>query len=355
MAIQVLDRGIGLDNPTYFIADLGANHDGDINRAIELIYRAKEAGADAAKFQNFQAPKIVSKYGFDNLGGKFSHQANWKKSVYEVYEDASVPRDWTQILKSECDKAGIHYFSSPYDFDSVDHLESYDVPAHKIGSGDITWPGIIEHIAKKGKPVFIATGASDLEDVRRAMDVILKHNKQVVLMQCNTNYTADKENFKYIHLRVFNVYKEIYPEAVLGLSDHTLGHTTVLGAVTLGARVVEKHFTDDNSRQGPDHKFAMNPITWRDMVEATRELEYSLGIPFKKIEDNERDTSIVQRRCCRAAMEIQPGTVIGHEMIEMLRPAPFNCFKPYEAGKIVGKKVTKVIPKGDFFSPENME
>ena len=135
------------------------------------------------------------------MGGKYSHQSSWKKSVYEVYEDASVPMNWTKMLKDECDKVGIHYFSSAYDFESVDHLEQNNVPTHKIGSGDITWPEIIEYIAKKNKPVLIAAGASGIEDVQRAMDILLKYNKQIVLMQCNTNYTASAENFKYINLR----------------------------------------------------------------------------------------------------------------------------------------------------------
>lgn len=355
MEIQIQDKTIGPNHPTYFIADIGANHDGDIKRAIQLIHLAKEAGADAAKFQNFQAPKIVSKYGFDHLGGKFSHQSRWEKSVYEVYEDASVPMDWTKIVKEECDKISIHYFSSPYDFESVDHLEKYNVPAYKIGSGDITWPEIIEYIAKKNKPILIAAGASDIEDVQRAMNILLKYNNQIVLMQCNTNYTASAENFKYINLRVLNAFRELYPEVILGLSDHTLGHTTVLGAVALGARVIEKHFTDDNSRSGPDHKFAMNPKTWKKMVEATRELEYALGKPVKKIEDNEKETVIVQRRCCRAVKDIQEGEMISNELIEALRPAPENSIKLFEKDKIIGKRAKKFIPKGDYFSLNNIE
>lgn len=355
MTIHIQEKMIGLEYPTYFIADVGANHDGDLNRAIQLVHLAKEAGADAAKFQNFQAAKIVSRYGFDNLGGKFSHQSGWKKSVYEVYEDASVPQDWTRILKEECDKVGIHYFSSPYDFESVDHLDHYGVPTHKIGSGDITWPEIIEYIAKKKKPVLIACGASDMNDVERAMNILMKYTKEIVLMQCNTNYTASGENFKYINLRVLNAFKDMYPEAVLGLSDHTLGHTTVLGAVALGARVVEKHFTDDNHREGPDHKFAMNPTTWRQMVEATRELEYALGKPVKKVEDNEIETVVVQRRCLRATADIPQGAVVTDEMVEALRPAPEESFKPFEKNLVVGKKAKFIIKKGDYFSSKNID
>ena len=172
---------------------------------------------------------------------------------------------------------------------------------YKVGSGDITWPEILERIASKGKPVFLATGASTLADVVRAVDVISALNPQLVLMQCNTNYTASLENFSHIHLNVLQTYRTMFPQAILGLSDHTPGHATTLGAVALGARVVEKHFTDDTTREGPDHPFSMDPRTWRDMVDRTRELEAALGSPVKRVADNEKETLVVQRRCLRAA------------------------------------------------------
>ncbi len=258
MEIQIGSHTIGEIHPTYFIADISANHDGDLERARLLIRLAKEAGAEAAKFQNFRASKIVSDYGFKTLGGQLSHQATWKKTVFEIYADASIPFEWTPLLKEECDKVGIDYFSSPYDFEAVDMLEPY-VPAHKIGSGDITWTEIMEHIAHKGKPVILSTGASDLGDVQRAVHTILAINPQLVVLQCNTNYTASLENFDHIHLRVLNTYRVLFPNVILGLSDHTSGHATVLGAVAMGARVIEKHFTDDVHRTGPDHPFSMTP------------------------------------------------------------------------------------------------
>src|SRR4030066_347341 len=157
MEFKIGSQWVGDRHPTYFIADIAANHDGDLDRAKLLIHLANESGADAAKFQNFQASKIVSDYGFKSLGGQQSHQSKWKKSVFEVYQDASIPFDWTPVLKEECDKVGIDYFSSPYDFEAVDMLDPY-VPAHKIGSGDITWLGIMRYIASKGKPGILSPG-----------------------------------------------------------------------------------------------------------------------------------------------------------------------------------------------------
>ena len=344
--VKIADRLVGIDQPTYFIADISANHDGDLGRAKMLIRLAAEAGADAAKFQNFRAPKIVSDYGFRTMGGQVSHQATWRKSVSEVYAAASIPFEWTPRLKAACDDAGIQYFSSPYDFEAVDMLDPV-VPAHKIGSGDITWLEILRYIASKGKPVILSTGASSIADVQRAMDAILPLNQKLILMQCNTNYTVSLENFRSIHLNVLNTYRAMYPEVVLGLSDHTPGHATVLGAVTLGARAIEKHLTDDNRREGPDHPFSMTPEAWRDMVDRTRELEAALGSPDKRVADNEAETVIVQRRCLRAARDIDRGESLTREMIDVLRPAVPDAIMPYEVDAVLGTHALVRIPAGE--------
>jgi N-acetylneuraminate synthase len=345
MEFKIGERWIGGDHPTYFIADIAANHDGDLERAKFLIRLAKEAGADAAKFQNFRAAKIVSDFGFKKFGSQLSHQAKWKKSVFEVYEGASVSFDWTPELKAACDEVGIDYFSSPYDFGAVDMLEPY-VPAYKIGSGDISWLEALEYMARKGKPVILATGASHIGEVQQAVHAILDINPQLVLMQCNTNYTASLENFDHIHLRVLETYKTMFPNVVLGLSDHTSGHATVLGAVALGARVIEKHFTDDTSREGPDHKFAMDPDTWAAMVENTRQLERALGSADKFVAGNEADTVVVQRRCLRAACEIKAGEVLTREMIDVLRPQQPGAILPNEIDIVIGAKAIRDIPVG---------
>jgi sialic acid synthase SpsE len=344
---------IGKDAPTYFIADVGANHDGDLERAKALIHSCAEAGAHAAKFQNFVASKIVSKRGFEDMGSKLSHQSKWKKSVYEVYEDASIARDWTPILKETCDKAGVEYFTSPYDFESVDHVDPY-VRVYKIGSGDITWPEMLAYIAAKKKPVLLATGASSAQDVDRAMSILLKESDQVVLMQCNTNYTGSAENFKFVNLNVLKAFAQKYPHVTLGLSDHTIGHATVLGAVALGARVVEKHFTDDNSRSGPDHGFAMNPKTWREMVDRTRELEAAMGDGIKRIEQNEQQSVQVQRRSLRATRALSEGHKLVADDLEALRPIPSDGIEPHHLGELVGKTLCRALDKGAHITWEHI-
>lgn len=345
--LQIQDKAIGDAYPTYFIADIAANHDGDIERAKDLIYMAAEAGADAAKFQHFKANTIVSDAGFKALGGQQSHQAKWKKSVVEVYADASVPMLWTTTLKETCDKAGICFFTSPYDKELVDHIDPY-VPAFKIGSGDITWLEIIEHICAKQKPTILATGASSMDDVDRAVQAALAINPQLALMQCNTNYTAQLENFKYIQLNVLKCYRAMYPDMVLGLSDHTLGHATVLGAVALGARMIEKHFTDDTGREGPDHGFSMSPQAWRDMVDATRELELALGNGIKRVEENEKQTAVLQRRAIRLQQDLPAGAVLTREHVTVLRPCPADAVSPLSLAQVPGKRLTRDIKAGDY-------
>lgn len=345
MELKIGNHLIGEKHPTYFIADIAANHDGSLERAIDLIRLSAQAGANAAKFQNFRGPEIVSDYGFSHMNAQVSHQAKWKKSVTQVYNEASVPFEWTPILKEACDQAGIEYFSAPYDFEATDMLDPF-VPAYKIGSGDITWLEACLRMARKGKPVLLATGASDIGEVQRAVDTLLAVNPKLILMQCNTNYTAADGNFDNINLNVLKTYHHMWPDLILGLSDHTHGHATVLGAVALGARVVEKHFTDDNNREGPDHAFAMNPQSWADMVQNTRQLERALGSGNKFVTDNETQTVVVQRRCLRAARDIQAGEILTREMIAVLRPATPGSIKPYEIDSVLGLKAIKDILQG---------
>ena len=348
--ITIQDRLIGLEHPTYFIADIAANHDGDLDRAIELIRLAKEAGADAAKFQNFRAPQIVSDYGFKSLGEQLSHQAQWKKSVFEVYEDASIPFEWTPTLKDACDEFDIHYYSSPYDYEAIDMLDPY-VPAYKAGSGLMSWPDAILRMAQTGKPLLIATGASEMADVRRVMEQVLPINEQIVLMQCNTNYTADEGNYDHLHLNVLKTYAEEFPNVILGLSDHTQSAAPVVAAVALGARVIERHFTDSNERAGPDHKFALNPQNWAHMVQEVRITERAFGANEKKVAQNERDTYVVQRRCLRAARDIKAGEVFTEEMLEVLRPASPGALMAWDMPSVLGKKAKTDLPFGKDIQP----
>lgn len=352
--LRIGSREVSIAAPTYFIADIAANHDGELSRAKDLIHRAREAGADAVKFQHFKAEKIVSDRGFRELGAQQGHQASWKQSVFEIYRRYECNRDWTLELAETARQAGIDFMTTPYDQEAVELLDPY-VPAYKIGSGDITWTDFLAQIAARDKPVILATGAASMSDVERAVDAVLARSRRLALLQCNTNYTGSLENYRHVNLRVLSSYALHYPGMVLGLSDHTPGHAAVLGAIALGARIVEKHFTDDTTRVGPDHAFSMTAATWREMVDRGRELEAALGDGVKRIEANERETVVLQRRCLRLARNLASGSILAVDDLEALRPAATGAVEPYRQAEAIGLRLVKAKQAGDALYPSDLE
>jgi len=349
LSFAIGGQEISIRSPTYFIADIAANHDGDLERAKALIWAAKAAGADCAKFQHFKAGKIVSAAGFDALGAQSAHQSSWKKSVVEVYDQYHTRDSWTDALVATCEAAGIAFMTTPYDLEALE-THALRGPAIKIGSGDITWTSFITACAAKGLPMLLATGAATMTEVEAAVEAALAVNPNLCLMQCNTNYSGSLDNFRSVNLRVLGSFAAHWPGLPLGLSDHTPGHSAVLGAVALGARVVEKHFTDDNGREGPDHAFALNPRTWADMVGAVRELEAALGDGVKRVEANETQTVVVQRRAVRAARALAPGQPITAQDLEMLRPCPIGAVEPHAADQLIGRVLKAPKAAGEAFT-----
>ena len=329
---KIAEKLISDEGPTYFIADVASNHDGDMEKAKDLIRAAAEAGADAAKFQHFRASSLISKEGFRGLGGNLAHQSNWSKSVYETYESAETDFSWTNSLREVADESGIDFFSSVYDLDTIEQI-SPAVDVFKIGSGDLTWREGLFKFAQQKKPVILATGASTMQEVERAVSIFDKAEVPTAILQCNTNYSGSDSVFKNLNLRVISRYKEAFPGKIIGLSDHSMGHTSVLGAISLGARIVEKHFTLDNNDVGPDHAFSMNPRTWQEMIVESRKLEEALGDGVKKVEENERETIIVQRRGLYARNHISQGEVINSKNTMSLRPSLPEQLDPFDIEK----------------------
>jgi N-acetylneuraminate synthase len=338
----------------YFIADIAANHDGKLERAKRLIELAAKSGANAAKFQHFRAEQIVSDYGFKELGLKLAHQTQWSKSVFEVYKNASLPWEWTPILKKTADDCGIDFFTATYDLDAIDHVSEY-VCAFKIGSGDINWLESISKMIQKKKPIIIATGASTLEEVLQTYTLLNKENVEFAIMQCNTNYSGQLSNIKFSNLKVLLQFKRLFSNTILGLSDHTPGDVTVLGAISFGARLIEKHFTDDNKRQGPDHKFSMNPRSWKNMVLRSHLLFESFGDGIKRVEENEIDSRIIQRRAIRFNRNLIAGQILTRSDISILRPAPNHSITPDKVDQVVGKKLVNNVRKDQLVSFEDIE
>lgn len=352
--IQIGNREIGSNFPTYFIADLASNHGGSLEIAKELVREAADAGADAAKFQHFKAETLVSADGFETLGTIESHQQSWTDSVYETYRKMEVPDEWTQELANECRIHGIDFLTAPYHIDGIDDLDQF-LPAYKVGSGDLTFHQSIMKMAAKGKPILIATGASTLAEIEEIIDKVSKVNSQIVLMQCNTNYTGELENSNFANLEVLKQFSEHFPNVILGLSDHTVDDLTTLAAVTLGAKVIEKHFKGKNSPSNPDLKFSLNAQDWSQMVSKVRRLEMALGDGVKKIEPNEGNTRILQRRCIRYAKSFGAGHVLSDKDFVFLRPAPIHSLPPSVAAEIVGKKLLRDVKFQESVLAEDYE
>ncbi len=342
MKIEVNGRCIGDGCPCYIIAEIGSNSDGSLERAKKLIDLAKDCGADAVKFQYFQADKIVSKKGFEGL--QVSFQSTWDKPVYEVYQDAEFPREWNKELMEYAKEKDITYFSAPYDKEAVDMLVEAGVPVFKIGSGDITWLEMIKYIASKGKPILLATGASTMEEIEDAVNAIKSTgNDKIVLLQCVTNYPS---SFDYASIKAMPLFREKFGTLV-GYSDHTPGYIVPMGSIALGGCVIEKHFTDDKTRKGPDHPYAMDANDFKLMVKNIRLLEKALGKPIKEVYPEENETVVLQRRCIRAKQDIPKGTKINEDMLDILRPAPKDSIYPKYFDRIVGEMAKIDVKKGD--------
>ena len=315
--IKIGNKTIGIGHPAYIIAEIGANFDGDINKAKSLIKAAQECGADCAKFQTFKSEEIVSDKGFALMELKGVH-GTWGKTVGEVFKEVEFPREWHYELMEYCNNIGIDFSTAPYDIEAVDLCEKLDIPFIKIGSGEITWLEMIKYIASKNKPVFLATGDATLSEIDEAIRAFESTgNKDLVLMQCITNYPSKIES---ANINVLKSYQNAF-DILTGYSDHSPGPVVALGSVALGAVVIEKHFTLDKSDKGPDHPHSMDINEFKIMVDHIRELELAMGTTRKFVVEEETETVIVQRRGLYAKRDIKAGETILLEDIDVLRPA----------------------------------
>lgn len=338
--IRIGNKMIGDTCPTYFIAEIGANFDGSIEKAKRLIDAAKEAGADCAKFQTFSTPRIVSEGGFSRMQLKGVH-GSWGRTVSEVFKDAEFPIAWHKEIADYCKAAGIDFSTSPYFKEAVDLCVDLNVPFIKIGSGDITWLEMLDYIARKGKPVMLATGDATMSEIDEAVRTIeAAGNKNLVLMQCITNYPSKIES---ANVNVLKTYQSAF-DVLTGYSDHAPGHVVALASVVIGGRVIEKHFTLNKADKGPDHPHSMEPQDFKFMVDSIREAERAMGSTRKEVVAEEGETVYVQRRCLYAKQDIKKGHIMTAEDIDVLRPAlgiPPK-FKPV----VIGKECKEDIEKG---------
>ena len=339
--IRIGNRMVGPDYPTYFIAEIGGNFDGSIDKAKRLIDSAKEAGADCAKFQTFTADTIVSEGGFSRMTLHGVH-GSWGRTVSEVFKDVEFPMEWHQEIADYCKRAGIDFSTSPYFREAVDLCADMNVPFIKIGSGEITWLEMIDYTARKGLPIMLATGDATMAEIDEAVRTIERTgNKDLVLMQCITNYPSKIDS---ANVNVLRTYQNAF-NCLTGYSDHSPGHVVALASVILGGRVVEKHFTLNKKDKGPDHPHSMEPDEFKFMVDSIREAERAMGSTCKEVVAEEAETVFVQRRCLYAKRDIKKGQTITEDVMDVLRPA--LGIPPKFKDTIIGKTVNKDIKAGD--------
>ena len=312
--IKINKRRIGGSNPSYIIAEIGSNFDGSIKNAKKMIYEAKKAGADAAKFQSFKTEKIIEKNGFKK---NTTFQNKWRKTVWDVYKDAELPLEWNKELNEYCKKVKIDFLSTPYYNEAVDVLIELKSPILKIGSGEITNLDFLKYVGKTKKPILLATGASTLKEVNEAVNVLKSvGNNKIILMQSITQYPSP---INEANIRVLQTFQKKFKVNV-GYSDHSPGDTVVLASIALGSAVIEKHFTLNRKLKGPDHPHSMEPKEFLEMVKKIRELEKALGDGIKKVENSEKQTRIIQRRGIWTTSKIKKGERFSRDNIIALRP-----------------------------------
>lgn len=334
ITIRIGKKGVGKNRPVYIIAEIGSNHDGDLEKAKELIKAAKSAGADAVKLQSFTAEGLINPLKPNGSGGWELHPD------FELLKRLSIPERWHSNLMEFAETVGITLISAPFDEGRADLLHKIGVEAFKIASGDLTNEPLLRKIASYQKPLILSTGASYLEEVKRAVEVIFSEgNRFVALLHCASLYPPGYED---VNLKcVATLAREFRCPA--GLSDHTPGYTMSVAAVAMGAAIIEKHITLDRNSDGPDHIYAMEVEDFEEMVTQVRNLETAFGDGIKKPSKNELSERVGARRGIYANVDIRKGTVIAHDMVKVVRHA--YGLEPRELQSVIGKAASRDLAK----------
>ena len=330
---------IGKNSPCFIIAELSANHNGNLETALETVRAAKRAGADCIKLQTYTADTIT----IDSNKEDFIIKGTiWEgKNLYKLYQEAYTPWEWHAEIMKVAQEEGLICFSSPFDPTSVDFLETLNVPAYKIASFEITDIPLIEYVASKGKPIIISTGIAEMEDIELALDACRRMgNNDIALLKCTSSYPAPIEEANMAMVKDFAERFGV----ISGLSDHTMGSTVPIVATCFGAKIIEKHFILDRAVGGPDASFSMNEHEFSDMVKAVREAEKAIGnIDYVLTEKQHKG-----RDFCRSLYvveDIKAGDVITEKNVRSIRPG-FGLHPKY-LSKILGKKVIAFKEKGE--------
>mgnify|MGYP001561549827 CR=1 FL=1 len=345
--IKLDNKSAGVGYPCYIIAEVGSNHNKDIDTAKKLIEVAKNCGCDAVKFQSYTADGIYSVYTprISEMEGRSKNG----ETPYELIKRIQMPPEWHAGLKEHCDSVGITFCSTPFDESMVDILESVNIPFYKVASYEITHYPMLEKIARTGKPVILSTGNTGLSDIELAIDTLEKNGcKEYALLHCVSQYPA---KYGDMNLRCIVSLREAF-DCVIGFSDHTVDIISSIIAISLGASIIEKHITLDKSYPGPDHPFSLEPHELKQFVEMIRNTETILGSPIKRVLESEEENHRIGRRSIIAASEIKKGEVITRDKLVIKRPA--LGLHPKYLELVVGKTAKKNISKDMWLTWESI-
>jgi pseudaminic acid synthase len=336
--IKIDNKMIGPDYPCYIIAEMSANHNQDFEKAKNLIEIAKECGSDAVKMQTYTPDTLTIDCNNEFFRIK---DGPWKgQTLYELYKKAYMPWDWQADLKKYADEIGITLFSTPFDKTAVDFLEKIGVAAYKIASFEVVDIPLIRYVASKGKPVIVSTGMASNEEIELAVKTIKEQgNNDIILLKCTSAYPAKIEEMNLSNIRLLS---ETF-EVIAGLSDHSMDERVAMAAVSIGAKVIEKHVTISRSDGGPDISFSLEPNEFKKMVENIRVVEKAIGNSGLEPTQGEKE-NIIFRKSIFVADDIKRGERFTEKNIRCIRPGHGLNPKYYE--EILGQKVSKDLKRG---------
>jgi sialic acid synthase SpsE len=338
--ISIGGREIGEGCPPFIMAEVGINHNGSLETALKMIRTAKEAGADAVKFQTFKADEFISDpevtFTYKSAGQTVTESMLAMFRRYELRAE-----DWKEI-KQRCDEEGILFLSTPQNRSDLDVLLQIGVPAVKVGSDDFTNLPLLKSYARTGLPLFVSCGMSDLSEVQQALEAVgTLDGYPTVLLLCTSQYPTPPAD---VNLRKLRTLGAAYPSLILGFSDHTQGPLASSLAVAMGASLFEKHFTLGHDLPGPDHWFSEEPAGLKEWIESIRKAHAMMGSPLVRPTPAERDMRALARRSLVALKDIPAGTVLDESNLGLRRPG--TGLNPGFWDSVVGKKTLRALPKG---------
>jgi sialic acid synthase len=335
---------IGDHAPCYVIAEIGHNHQGNLEKAKELFREAHRAGAHAVKLQKRDNRGLYTRAAFEK---PYDNENSFGATYGEHREFLEFGEREYRELQAYAAGLGVEFFATAFDLASADFLAALNVPAFKIASGDLKSTPLLKHVARFGKPMIVSTGGAELDDVHRAYDTIMPINPQLAILQCTAGYPAA---FEELDLRVVSTYRELFPGAVIGFSSHDNGIAMPVAAYMLGARIVEKHFTLNRAMKGTDHAFSLEPVGLRKMVRDLERTYQAMGNGVKKVYDSERAPIVKMGKSLVVARDLPSGHVLGPDDIVMKSPG--GGIPPYQLDSIIGRVTLKPLYEDDFFSFE---